>query len=276
MHEITTIDRWYPKIALPAASLSAVLLLTVVCNLAFAEEQGAEFDIDGPEMGGAQENASNPLAAVSNTDVKWQYHDDLLGRGRLNDYSVDGAFMVNPKLKVKYELHYWETNITGRSESAWESAVVKLIYFPKQGILNSGTKYRLAVGMDFIKDFDNQDKGIGQGADQIGPFAGIALGLKSGTAIIPLIQQFVEVSGEDVNLTAARVIALQPLPGNAWLKLDAKVPYDWENDTVPADIELQYGINFNPKFALYVDAKAGIGGDKLYDWGAGIGLRFKY
>jgi hypothetical protein len=256
------------------ARLAAVLLLTAVGSLAYAEE--AEFDLDGPEMGGAQENASNPLAAVSNTDVRWQYFDNLLGRGRLNDYFVDGAFMVNPKLKVKYELHYWETNITGRSEHDWERALVKLIYFPKQGMLSNGTKYRLAVGGDYINDFDNQDKGIGQGADQIAPFVGIALGLKSGTTLIPLLQQFVDVSGEDVNITAARLIALQPLPGKTWVKLDVKVPYDWENDEVPADIELQYGINFNKTFALYVDAKAGIGGDKLYDWAAGIGLRFKY
>lgn len=258
------------------ARLQAVLLLAAVGSLAYAGEQGADLDLDGPEMGGGQENASNPLAAVSNTDVRWQYLDGFVGRGRLNDYFIDGAFMVNPKLKVKYELHYWETNITGRSESDVERALVKLIYFPKQGILSSGTKYRLAIGMDYINDFDHQDKGIGQGADQIAPFVGIALGLKGGMTIIPLLQQFLDVSGKDVNTTAARLIALQPLPGNAWIKLDAKVPYDWENDTLPVDVELQYGINFNKTFALYVDGKAGIGGDKLYDWGVGIGLRFKY
>jgi len=257
------------------ARLQAVLLLAAVGSLAYAGEHGAELDLDGPEMGGGQENASNPLASVSNTDVRWQYLDGFVDRGRLNDYFVDGAFMVNPKLKVKYELHYWETNITGRSESDVERALVKLIYFPKQGILSSGTKYRLAIGMDYINDFDNQDKGIGQGADQIAPFVGIALGLKGGMTIIPLLQQFLDVSGKDVNITAARVIALKPLPGNTWFKLDAKAPYDWENDTAPAEVELQYGINFKT-FALYVDGKAGIGGDKLYDWGVGIGLRFKY
>ena len=36
------------------------------------------------------ENASNPLAAVTNTDLRWQYLD-LDGEGlRLNDYFVDG------------------------------------------------------------------------------------------------------------------------------------------------------------------------------------------
>jgi len=56
----------------------------------------------GPASG--QENASNPLAAVSNTDLRFQYID--LGGSHLKDIWVDGAYMVAPKLKVKYELHY--------------------------------------------------------------------------------------------------------------------------------------------------------------------------
>ncbi len=36
------------------ARLAAVLLLTTVGSLAYAEEQGAELDLDGPEMGGAR------------------------------------------------------------------------------------------------------------------------------------------------------------------------------------------------------------------------------
>jgi hypothetical protein len=77
-------------------------------------------------------------------------------------------------------------------------------------------------------------------------------------------------------LTAARLIGLQTLPNKAWAKLDLKVPYDWENDTVPADIELQLGKSFSPSFGAYVDLQSGIGGDKPYDWANGIGLRFSY
>jgi len=225
---------------------------------------------------GAGENASNPLAKVSNIDVKWQHLDSFVGLGEVNDLFIDGAFMVNPKLKIKYELHYWETDITGRSESALEKAVIKTIYFPTQGKFANGTTYRVAVGFDLIEDFDNQDKGIGTGADQIAPFVGIALGLERGTTIIPLLQQFWSHSGVDVNTTAFRVIAIQPLPQRMWLKLDAKVPIDWENDTIPANAELQFGKNINKKLALYAEALIGIGGDKLYDWGVGVGIRFKY
>jgi len=64
--------------------------------------------------------------------------------------------MVNPKLKVKYELHYLDTDVTGRSESEFESALIKLIYFPTQGELDGGTRYRVAIGFDVIADFDNR------------------------------------------------------------------------------------------------------------------------
>jgi len=153
------------------------LALLVICAFpAFGQEEAAA---------GGGENASNPLASVTNTDLRLQYLDLADDLGRVNDLFVDGAFMINPKLKIKYELHYWETNVTGFSESGFESAVVKVIYFPREGILNNGIKYRVAVGLDLIADFDNLDKGIGMGADQIAPFAGIALALPSGMTVIP-------------------------------------------------------------------------------------------
>lgn len=220
-------------------------------------------------------NASNPLAAVSNLDIRGQYLD-LGGGAETNDYFVDGAFMVNPKLKVKYELHYVDTDVTGRSESEFESALIKLIYFPAQGELAGGTRYRVAIGFDVIADFDNRDKGIGTGADQIAPFVGVALGLKSGWMIIPLFQHFYGFSGEDWNVTAARVIALKPLPNAWWLKLDVKLPYNWEAETVPAEAEIQIGKNVSDKLALYIDGLVGIGDDRIYDWGLGLGIRFKF
>lgn len=236
-----------------------------------------EFDLDGPESDGAQENASNPLAKANNTDIRWQYLDHVAGQGHVNDISIDGATMLTPKLKLKYELHYWETDVTGSSEKDWESVVLKAIYFPKQGELGDGVQYRVAVGMDLIFDFNNQDKGIGQDADQIGPFLGLALGFDTGTLLIPLVQHFVNYNGSDVNLTAFRVIALQALPEQTWLKLDLKVPVDWEHDNkVPASGELQFGKNINNHLALYADVLGGIGGDRPFDWGAGAGIRIKY
>ncbi len=61
-------------------------------------------------------NASNPLAAVNNTDVRAKYFD--LDQGDRMDYYIDGAAMLTPKTKLKYELHYWDTDVTGRDENS--------------------------------------------------------------------------------------------------------------------------------------------------------------
>ena len=45
------------------------------------ESDGTDFDLDGPQMSGDSENASNPLAMGSNTDLRWQYLDLVDGGG---------------------------------------------------------------------------------------------------------------------------------------------------------------------------------------------------
>jgi hypothetical protein len=126
----------------------------------------------------ADGNASNPLAAVNNTDIRARYFD--LDHGNLKDYYIDGATMLNPKLKLKYELHYWDTDVTGKDEKDWESASAKLIYFAKEGKLKGDRPYRLAVGGEWIKDLGDTDKGIGGGADIIAPLVGLAMGVRPG------------------------------------------------------------------------------------------------
>ena len=210
------------------------------------------------------ENASNPLASVNNTDVRWQYFD--LDGPEKNDFYLDGAYMLSPKLKLKYELHYWETDLSGSSKNNWESLHVKPIYFPKQGKLGEW-KYKLAVGAELIVDFGNEDKGIGSGSDQIAPLFGVAF-MRGHTVLVPIVQHFVEYDGPNVNQTAFRLIGIQALPNECWSKLDAKVPIDWADDNaIPATVEIQIGKMFSPKFGTYVDGLVGIGGDKPYEWG---------
>ncbi len=223
-----------------------------------------------------EENASNPLAKVKNTDVRAQYFDNPDGSYRWDFWIADGAFMATDKLKIKYEVHYWRTDVTGSSENDLESIHVKPIYFPKNGTLGEW-KYRLAIGGEWILDFDNTDKGIGFGGDQIAPLVGLALVKKPGWVFIPLIQHFVSYSGDDINQTALRLIAIQSLPKKTWIKYDLKVPIDWENDnSVPATAEAQLGMMFKKNFGAYADVLAGIGGDRPYDWGTGVGVRFVY
>jgi len=220
------------------------------------------------------ENASNPLAKVKNTDLRWQYFDT--GNGHINDLFVDGAFMANDNLKVKYELHYWETDLSGSSEQNLESTTLKAIYFPKD-IQGDGRNYRVAVGIDWIVDHGEEEKAIGSGSDQLAPFVGLAIGYESGLSIIPLVQHFSNYNGDTVNMTAFRAIVMKPLPEKSWLKLDAKVPIDWENDNaIPATAELQLGRTYRKGLGAYADLLVGLGSDRPYDWGLGVGVRFSY
>ncbi len=225
----------------------------------------------------AEENASNPLAAVNNTDIRYQYFD--LGEGAdRQDAFVDGAYMLRPDLKLKYELHYNSTNATGQRFDGFEKTSFKLIYFPSQKPLNDAWGVKSAIGLEWILDFGDPDKGIGTGSDQIAPFGGFALAnTKTGLTLIPLVQHFASYNGSaNVSQTAMRLIALQPFGDGYWAKADIKAPYDWENDSWPATAEFQIGKNLSPGIALYADVLVGIGADRPYDQGAGVGLRFNY
>ncbi len=225
-----------------------------------------------------EENASNPLAAVNNTDVRLQYFD--LGESdfeRWDFWVADGAYMLTPKLKLKYELHYWKTDVTGSDESELESLHLKPIYFPEAMIGKMGEwKYKVAIGAEVIVDFGHEDKGIGSGSDQIAPLVGLAL-VRGDTVLVPLVQHFVEYDGPEVNKTAFRMIAIQSFEDNIWGKIDAKIPIDWENDNeIPATFEVQVGKMYSPSSGTYADALFGIGSDRPYDWGVGVGVRFNY
>jgi hypothetical protein len=225
----------------------------------------------------AEENASNPLSAGNNVDVRWQYFSDFIGLGDKHDVYVDGAQMLTPKLKLKYELHYNFTDVTGSNQSDVEKLIIKPIYFPFETKLNEAWGLRAAVGSDFIIDFRNTKKGIGSGADQIGPLVGVALAhSQSGLVLIPLLQHFFSISSVDVNTTALRLIAIKPFGKGYWAKADVKIPYDWEAKTWPITAELQIGYNFGPSWAIYADGLLGVGNDRPYDAGVGLGLRFKY
>jgi len=67
----------------------------------FATEEEAGFDLDGPQLAGDSENASNPLAAVSNTDIRWQHLDLVDGLAGIGgDRTFDWG--VGTGLRFKY------------------------------------------------------------------------------------------------------------------------------------------------------------------------------
>ena len=219
--------------------------------------------------------ASNPLSSASNLDFRLDYFDLDGSKDRI-DISVRGATLLHPKVKLAFEVHYWSTDITGTTEDDWERVVIRPIYFIKDVKLSDRWGMRLATGVEFSFDAGNADKGIGSGSDQIAPLFGIAFNNRdSGLTLIPFVQQFLSYDGPSVNITAFRLIALQPLPDSMWLRLDTKLPFDWENDTVPASFEVELGKMFEG-WGVYGTGFVGIGGDRLYDWGVGAGVRFSF
>ena len=222
------------------------------------------------------ENASNPLAAVNSTDLRIQptTSDD---RDKV-DVFIDGAYMITPKLKFKYELHYNFTDITGTDQNGFEKLNLKPLYFPTTGKLGGDWGYKTTVGAELILDLGETSKGTSAGADQIAPLFGAAFSNSAtGLTLIPLFQHFESFNGStDISQSSARLIAIKPFGGANWFKLDAKIPYDWENDEWPVTAEIQVGHNYSESFALYGDILLGLGADRPYDYGLGVGLRFIY
>ena len=258
-----------------------ILMMAISASSLLASEKESMTDTVAPRTdaeisgsGGAA--ASNPLAAINNTDLKWTYIriNDPNG-SRRNDYWIRGGWQFARWGKLNYELTYQETNITGSSQSDWESLSLKPIFFFKSGELGSW-KYRMATGFEWIIDFDNRDKGIGTGSDLISPLFGLALLPRIGTILVPLVQHFVSYSGPNVNTTGFRLIGIQSLPYQSWVKLDLIVPYDWERDSVPATLEVELGQMSTSFFGVYVSGLTGIGGDRTVDWGASLNIRFVY
>ena len=245
-------------------SISLRLCLLSVSSLVMAQD---DFE--------TAENPSNPLSKGRNTDLRLQYFDlgDSADRSMFN---VEGAMMIKPSLKLKYEARYWSTNVTGRREHGMEAASLKGIYYAKDRQWEQWG-VRPAIGLEWIYDFGNTDQGIGGGSDILSPFIGLAFAHRSGLSLIPLVQHFTEYSGNKVELTAFRLIALKSLDAGYWLKLDTKIPVDWENDrAIPASAEIQLGRMFDSKLGGYLDGFAGLGSDRPYDWGVGVGLRYVY
>ncbi len=232
----------------------------------------------------SSENASDPTAALNFTDFKIQFFDtgDLSPAGDERDrYAIEGAYVFNPKHKMTYELNYWDTNVTGKSETDFESLKVKYINLTP-GMMESGLKYKFAIGAEIIADLGDPNKGIGSGTTQIAPLVGYGFVMSPQDTVITLVQYFHSVDEDDnaekVRVTGPRVIWIHSFPKyKAWFKLDNKFSINHEDDHATGNtLEVQFGKFIAPKVAVYVEALYGTGGDTSYESGLGIGMRVMY
>ena len=250
------------------------LLVSLLCHMllfttvAFADDAGEDSGADGAA-------GSNPLASVTKLDVEWQHTKS--GGTNVNDFAAKGSTMLHERVKLNLELHYLETDVTGQSENDWGTANIKPIFFVKDAKLSDTWGVRLATGFEWFLDFDNQDKGIGNGSHAFGPLLGTAfMNTQSKTVLIPLVQHNESYQNGSLSQTVFRLIGLQPLPGGYWLKLDAKIPYDWENHTTPVNSEFEAGKMLTSSMGIYAKALVGLGSDRPFDSGVTGAMRFNF
>ena len=257
-------------------AVGAALVQPVSVSAQTAQQTGGTPAASGAQQeSGGGGDGSNPLASVSKLDFFTTFTKS--GGSFTTDISAEGAFMLHPKVKFVYELHYFVTDVTGKTENDWETLHLKPIWFPKDFKLSKVWGMRLAVGAELIIDFNTDAKGIGSGSDQIAPLVGLAFSNKEiGLALIPLVQHFESYENGSVSQTVFRLLGIQPLPANTWFKLDMKIPYDWVNHAVPYTFELEFGKMFTPKVGVFAQVLGGIGADRPYDWGSALAIRFNF
>ena len=223
--------------------------------------------------------AADPIAKVNFIDLRVRFFDLEDGSDR-TVYSIEGAQVLDPKFKLAYGARYWKTDVTGSNRSGWANLQLQGVYFTKEGRWRE-TKYRTAVGFDLTIDGDNVDKGIGRGADIIGPLFAVGLLPKPDTgliAVVKYLKSFDSDPGRDVEATTFSFSGIQQLRRiDGWFRLDAQVLFNHENDDKSTTtLSFQLGKQFNPTFSVYVEGLLDIAGQKSIDDGFGIATRFLF
>ena len=252
--------------------LTAIVLIFSMTITVHAEQESES----APSAGAA----SDPTAAVNFQDVRFRYID--LGDGKQRRWlNTEGGYMLTPNFKLINELHYWDTDITGTSESSLESFHLKGIYLTP-GPQIGDVKSRFAVGMEWIKALGEAKYGTSFGTDQIAPLTGFGWMLSKQATLITLVQYFhsyrEQPGVEPFRVTGPRIIYLHSFPSQkAWLRLDDKFAINHNSGNATSNaLEVQLGKMVTPKLGVYVDALYNTGGFHQYDWGVGMGIRTMY
>ena len=261
-----------------ARSAGGALALAGLLVAAQAAAQDADgVDADDLEMGGAA--ASDPTAPVNFMDFGFRYFDLPKGN-HTRVYRAEGGMMLKPYFKFVPKVEYFDTNAAGQDESSLSFLSLKGIFITP-GPDVGGWNTRIALGAEWIKNYGRFTDGTGTGADQIAPLAGIAW-VKEKTFIVTLVQYFDSYSTQsaapDVRSTGPRVIFIRQIPEiRGWLKIDNKFLINHEDGGATTNlVEAQLGTMLTPRIGLYGEYLLRTGGQKPYDWGAGVAVRVMF
>lgn len=226
--------------------------------------------------------ASDPTAAVSYQDFRFRYFDSNGGNER-QSFETEGAFMLRPRLKLTNELRYVNDNSSGKSEQDFNQLKLKGIFLNE--IKPFGINAKLAVGVEWLKDLGDFEKGTGTGADKVAPLVGIGWVPDDKNFIVTLVQYFYSYNTDnafqnDVRETAPRLIWIRSLPEiGGWFKADLKMSIDHEDDeNFDQTLELQLGKMLSPKWGFYGEILVGdeVLDSNAYNLGVGVGVRMMY
>ncbi len=246
--------------------------------IAGEEETAVQADNE-PEGSGAA--ASDPTASVNFQDIRYRYFD-LEGSNHKHSFEAEGSYVFNPRLKLSHKLIGVETDVTGKSEADFSELSLKPIFLTPMRLF--GINAKLALGVEWLKDLGDFDKGTGSGTDQIAPLAGIGWLPTEKDFVITLVQYFHsydEDSGaSQVNKTGPRLIYIRSLPSiKGWAKVDFKGTIDHEDgDDFTTTLELQLGKMIAPTVGIYGELLLGniVFDTNAYEIGGGVALRIVY
>jgi hypothetical protein len=252
--------------------LVALVLTGLICIVSAASYAA--------EVSGAA--ASDPTAAVNYQDLRYRYFD-LQQNSERHSFETEGAFMIRPQLKITNELRYVSDDRSGKSEQDFNQLKIKGIHL--SNIKPFGVNAKLALGVEWLKDLGDFEKGTGTGADKIAPLVGIGWVPNDKNFIVTLVQYFYSYDtdnafDQDVRETAPRLIWIRSLPGiGGWFKADLKMSIDHEDDeNFDQTLELQLGKSIGGAWSVYGEVLVGddVLDSNAYNIGAGVGVRYLY
>ncbi len=243
-----------------------------------ARDQAIEQNVED-EGGGAA--ASDPTASVNFQDIRYRYFD-LEGSSHKHSFEAEGSYVFNPRLKLSHKLIGVETDVTGTSEADLSELSLKPIFLTPMRPF--GINAKLALGVEWLIDLGDFDKGTGSGTDQIAPLAGIGWLLTEKDFVITLVQYFhsydEDSRASQVNKTGPRLIYIRSLPSiQGWVKVDFKGVIDHEDgNDFTETLELQLGKMITPTVGIYGELLLGdtVFDTNAYKIGGGVALRIVY